>query len=225
MPHRSAVDAQQSTTLDDLRQRIEATDLIPSQEPLLEAIADRFARLGKAGIITAVDLQEATKNKRAIAALADTSSVDADYLTLLNRAVRGFFPKPKRLKEFDWLAPDLLARLDAAGLKNTDHLRDAVAADPAALVERAAVTPKEQAELLVLADLCRVQWTSPSFARVLVAAGFDSAAAVANAAPEPLCDAVAEANERSGFYKGKIGLRDIKRLIAAAGYVASSDDE
>jgi hypothetical protein len=60
---------------------------------------------------------------------------------------------------------------------------------------------------------------SPTFTRVLVAAGFTSAAEVAKAEPSALYAAVAKANDNARYYKGKIGLRDIKRLVTAAGHV------
>ena len=67
-----------------------------------------------------------------------------------------------------------------------------------------------------------MQWTSPTFARVLVAAGIDGAAALAEADADALCAAVAAANEDARYYRGKVGLRDIKRLIEAARYVAAA---
>jgi hypothetical protein len=52
-------------------------------------------------------------------------------------------------------------------------------------------------------------------------AGYDSAAKVAAADFEDLHQALIRVNEGNRFFKGKIGLRDIKRLIQAAGYVSS----
>lgn len=114
----------QSSSLDQLRKRIEATDLIPSQELLRDQIEERFARLEQAGIISVADLLSALKNRKALAALSNDSGVDADYLALLGRAIRGFFPKPKRLNEFDWLDSATIARLEETGLKNTRQFHD-----------------------------------------------------------------------------------------------------
>jgi len=70
-----------------------------------------------------------------------------------------------------------------------------------------------------LADLMRVQWVSPTFGRMLIVAGYDSAAKVAAANADDLCEALASINAGDRFFKGKIGLRDIKRLVQAASYV------
>jgi hypothetical protein len=44
---------------------------------------------------------------------------------------------------------------------------------------------------------------------------------VAAADADDLCQALMHVNEGDRFFKGKIGLRDIKRLIRAASYVPS----
>ena len=77
-------------------------------------------------------------------------------------------------------------------------------------------------EVLVrLVDLTRVQWVSPTTARMLVETGYDSASKVAAADAEDLYEALARVNEGDRFFKGKIGLRDVKRVVQAAGYVPS----
>ncbi len=59
---------------------------------------------------------------------------------------------------------------------------------------------------------------SPTAARMLVEAGYDSTSKVAAADGGDLSEALARVNERGRFFKGKIGLRDVRRLIRAAGY-------
>jgi hypothetical protein len=56
-------------------------------------------------------------------------------------------------------------------------------------------------------------------AAALVAAGFDGSAKVANADPDAPYRAIREANRGSRFFKGKVCLRDVRRLVAAAGAV------
>ncbi len=206
-------------TLDELRARLEATDLIPSQEPLLDRITERFALLAGTGITSVSDLQARLKDRRSVDALADESSVDADYLMLLRRAVRGFYPKPKPLRAFDWVGHDVIMALEDVGVRNSQQLHEATATGIEELTEQAGVPVAELSTLAALSDLVRVQWVSPTFARALVAAGVPSAAMVAQADPRVLCEAVARANEEERFYKGVVGLRDIERLIDAAGYV------
>jgi hypothetical protein len=201
-----------------LRKRLESTDLIPSHAVLLEGIGPKFSALEKAGCKTVRELRSSLKNAKTLAKLAAESGVEAEYLGLLRRAVEGFFPKPQPMAAFDWVPRFVLQRLSRAGIESTLQLHHAAKTDPHALANGTGLTPKELAEPVALADLSRVQWTSPTFARVLVAAGYDSAAKVADADPEELCSAVAAANEGGRYYNGKLGLRDIKRLVVAAGY-------
>ncbi len=159
------------------------------------------------------------KSKKLLVSLAEESGIGADYLVLLRRAVEGFFPKPQPLKVFYWVDNETVDKLEKSGVKNTRQLYEAAAADPNVLAENAGLESTDLSELVALADLSRVQWVSPTFARTLLVADFSSAAAVHRAAPEALCEAIMQANENERFYKGKVGLRDIKRLITAARYV------
>ena len=209
----------QTIDLKALQARLTGTDLIPSQEPLLDGMADKTAAPGKADIRTMADLLSALKTKQSLAALAETSGVAEPYLQLLRRAINGFFPKPRPLKEIDWVEKDAVSRLAKAGIKTTQQLFEAALDDAGGLAEKTGVARNTLEDLLTIASLCRIQWVAPSFARVLVAAGYRDAAAIARADPEVLAREIEEANAGARFYKGKVGLRDVSRLVTAAGYV------
>lgn len=205
--------------LDTLQERLQSTDLIPSQEPLLDGIVKKIASIKRAGVSSLADLRSALETEKSLTLLAGNSGVDASYLKLLRRAVNGFFPKPRSLKTIDWLEPDAISSLDRAGIKNTQHFFDAASGGLAVLTRRVGIDQEDAQELQAISDLSRIQWVSPTFARVIVAAGFTNAAAVADAEPEELFARIAKANQDATFYKGKVGLRDIRRLVAAAAYV------
>lgn len=207
------------STLDDLRERLETADLIPSQEPLRDRLAGRFDLLTGIGIASIADLRSRLKDRRSVEKLAHDSTVEVDYLMLLRRAVNSFHPKPRPLRTFAWLDHDVLTALEAVGVKNSGQLGRATENGPVELAEQAGVPTAELATLSSVAGLLRVQWVSPNFGRALVAAGFPSARAVAQADPDVLSRAVAAANEEGGFYNGTVGLRDIARVVDAARYV------
>jgi hypothetical protein len=139
---------------------------------------------------------------------------------LLRREIEGYFPKPIGLKTFDWLPKDEIAKLEQNGICDTAALYEATSSakrrTELAKSTGAAVASLEA--LARLADLTRVQWVSPTVARMLVLAGYDSAAKVAAAEAEELNEALVRVNAGDRFFKGKIGLRDIKRLVLAASY-------
>lgn len=208
-----------STDLDAVRERLQSTDLIPSQEPLLDGLAEKLTSITRAGVTSLADLRGALKTEKSLASLSNSSGVDVGYLQLLRRVINGYFPKPRPLKDIDWLGVDVVNSLKKIGITNTRQLFDAASAGVTGLASRAGIDRQEAKELFAISDLCRIQWVSPSFARVLVAAGVTNAAEVAKADSEALFDAIETANLDAKFYKGKVGLRDINRLVTAATYV------
>lgn len=74
-------------------------------------------------------------------------------------------------------------------------------------------------DLFCLVNLTRIQWISPLAARCLFSAGYNNVKKAAKANAEKMCNELDRINKEKGFFKGKIGLRDIRRLIKAAAYV------
>ncbi len=205
-------------TLGDVRARIEATDLVPSRAVLMDDLDRHYAQLTSAGIHTLADFRQNVKTPKKIAALAEKSGIAADYLTLLRREVEGWFPKPAPLSGFTWFEPGNLIALIDKGFKTTRQLYDAVEQRGRAYVFNDADVGFADT-LLAQADLTRIQWVSPLTARLLFEAGYTSPAAVAAANAETLCSRLETINNENTYFKGKIGLRDIHRLVAAASYV------
>ena len=211
----------ESVSLDDLRRRIEETDLVPSRASLTDGIETKLRALEQGGITSLAGLRYELKNSKRLEALSSASGVDKQYLVLLRREIEGYFPKPVALKAFDWLQGGELAKLQEAGIRDTVVLRTTAGSDKSRteLARSTGVDVAVLESLVRLADLTRVQWVSPTAARMLVEAGYDSASDVAEADAGDLCEALACVNEGERFFKGKIGLRDVGRLVRAAGYV------
>lgn len=215
------IDAER-VSLEDLQKRIEETDLVPSRSPLLEEIDGAFSRLKAHGFATLADLRKALKNPKKIPALSKETGVDTGYLTLLRREIEGYFPKAHPVSAFDWFRKTDLDNLESSGLKNTVLLYETLTS-PEKREEAATafgVDPDLIESLYALADLTRIQWVSPTAARMLVSAGYTDAKAVAVADPEELCSDLDRVNKEHNYFKGTIGLRDIRRLVKAASYVS-----
>ncbi len=210
----------EKVSLDALRHRLQQTDLVPSRASLLDGIEEKFAALQTQGVGTLAALRNELKTPKRMEALANATGIDVQYLVLLRREIESHFPKPAALGEFDWLPQGEIARLTACGLRDAAALLQAAgsAEGRAALVAQSGADPAVVDELARLANLSRVQWVSPTFARMLREAGFESAAAIAAANAQELCDTLERINAGDRYFKGKIGLRDVKRLIMAAGY-------
>ncbi|MBB4265477.1 DUF4332 domain-containing protein [Roseospira visakhapatnamensis] len=208
-----------SIDLAALRTRLETSDLIPSQEPLLDGLDAKLTALRATELESVADLRAALKSQSSLASLSAASGVDPEYLRLLKRAVGGFFPKPRPLSDVDWLDSDIVSRLKEAGITNTQTLFDAASNGTGALATDLGADANDLSDLVAISDLCRIQWVSPKYARALLAAGHASAVTVARADPEALVQAIATANQGAKFYGGEVGLRDVRRLVAAAAYI------
>lgn len=200
--------------LEQLAERIRSCDLVPSRLSLLDGLDEKIITLTKQGVANLAILRKELKDNTRLFAIADKTGIDRDYLALLRRESESYFPKPCALKEFDWLPSEVIAKLEAAGLRSTadvfeqaDKVRACVA--DAAVLEN----------LLCCADLTRIQWINPTAARMLLDAGYRTPASVAGADADQLCQTLMENNRDGRYFKGNIGLRDIKRLVHAARYI------
>jgi len=211
----------EKVSLDDLQKRIEATDLVPSRAALLDGLGMKMKALEQQGITTLADLRKELKTTKRLEALAQSTGIETGYLTLLRREVEGWFPKPFPLKDFDGLPNSEVAKLERAGIRDSAALYEATDSQSrrAALAKSTGVDGDILETLAHLVDLTRVQWTSPTAARMLLEAGCNSAHKLAGMDADELYEALARVNAGNKFFKGRIGLRDVKRLIHAAGYV------
>ncbi len=209
------------TSLNQLKDRIKTTDLIPSRTPLQQNLNSAMETLAKHGITNVAELQQALKNTKSINELSSQTGLNTDYLTLLRREIEGYVPKTYPISSFDWLDPDVLKKLQNAGFTKSTLLYDALNT----MQKRKELGTTLQIDLstleniYLLVNLTRIQWTSPLFARMLLAAGYDTPEKIADANAERLCETLDIENKKNKFFKGKIGLRDIKRLIHGANYV------
>lgn len=210
------------TSLDKLQKRIEETDLVPSRRLLLENIVENFKKLKKNGYLTFADLRKDLKNAKNIPSVANETGINSEYLTLLRREIESYFPKTFPLKIFNWLPQKDIIKLEKQGYKNTAILFG-VLKSPQNIEKISTdlgIDIRIVDELSRLVNLTRIQWTSPLAARMLVSAGYNNVKSVAKANADKLCDELDKVNKENNYFKGKIGLRDVKRLIKASSYVS-----
>jgi len=142
-------------------------------------------------------------------------------MVLLRREIESYLPKPFPLTEFEWLPQHEIAKLGVMGIRNSEDLYEALDSfeDTSNLQEKTGIDPAVLEDLIRLVALTRVQWTSPTLARVYVEASFKSVEKLASAQAEELHSAIQNINTGGRYFKGQIGLRDIQRLIKAAQYL------
>lgn len=207
-------------TLQNLMTRLCETDLIPSRQALVEDIERRFETLRNNSILTLADLRKALKTPKGMAALSDATQIHVEYLTLLRREIESYYPKTIQLREFDWLDLDLLSAMEKIGYSNAVSLFEA-GEDPLKrqeIIRIPGVDATLAEELFALVDLSRIQWVSPTFARVLFHSGYINTMDIAAADPDKLYNDVENSNQGNLYFRGKVGLRDITRVVQAASF-------
>jgi hypothetical protein len=211
----------EKVNLDELRNRIETTDLVPSRRSLLEDIGDKIQILQQHDIVSLADLRKALKNAKRLQSLSEVTGIDKAYLVLLRREIESYFPKPIKLLQFDWLSQEEIAKLEEYGIRHTAAFYNAVKEFTSLddMADSTGVDTMILEQLIQYSDLTRMQWVSATAARMLEEAGYNCVSKVAGADPDELCEALRHVNEENRFFKGNIGLRDIKRLIKSASYV------
>ncbi|PKN99285.1 MAG: hypothetical protein CVU42_08525 [Chloroflexi bacterium HGW-Chloroflexi-4] len=210
----------ETISLDDLRDRIKLTDLVPSRSVLLEGIDTVFENLKAQGFQTWLDLQKAIKNPKKIEDFSKKSEIDFQYLVLLRREIEGYHPKPFDLKVVDWVPQEVITKLFDDGVATSDQLLSKCSELEARnlFADKIGINREMLDYLANLASLCRVQWVSPIAGRMLIEAGYDTCLKLYTADGNELFEAMNRVNKQGNYFKGTIGLRDIKRLIEAAKY-------
>ena len=208
-------------SLKEVEQKIKNSDLIPSREVLLNDIENVFKQLSKQEIKTLADLRKQLKTKKSINSFVIKSGLSEEYLILLRREIESYFPKTYNIDEFFWLPKEELAKLKSGGLTNTKIIHEALDEKKnfKKISAELGISVSLLNSILSLADLTRIQWTSPLTARMLFEAGYTSTKKVASADAEKLFNALDNLNKREKYYKGTIVQRDIKRLINSASYL------
>ena len=210
----------QTIRLEEVKERILTSDLVPSRASLTEGIDQLFDMIAAAGINTLADLQKFLKNQSKMEMYCSQNGISMEKTALLRREVESYRPKPFKLAEVDWLPRDEIGRLINFGIgTSVDILMELEAAGRVEkLADKTGVDGDVLSQLVSLCDLASVQWVSLNFARWLAEAGYARPREVAAADAQKLSSDLELINVEGKFFHGKIGMRDIKRLIHAAKY-------
>lgn len=209
-------------SLDNYRSKLELADLLPSRMILKEQLEERFNYLKSIGIKNVLELQKLLKKKEKLAELSRVECLSEDYLVILLREINSIQPKPNKISEFIGISPETVAKLENIGIKDTVKLFDHVLTSESRknLAAETTISEAEILKLTQLTDLSRIKWVGVTFARMLVDVGIDTAEKASKADYVELHQKIMEINKEKNFYKGQIGLHDIKLFVDAAQEVA-----
>lgn len=205
-------------SLEKLKKAIESAQLLPSQNILKENLEERFAQLAALGISSLADLQKQLKTKTAVNKFAESCGIPIDYLTILRREAFSYQPKPILLKDFPGVDPAAVNKLAAAGIKNTLQLFPLVLtpADRQTLSAEHDIPAEALLDLTHLADMARLKWVGPKFARLLVETPYNTVETLQTADPAELYETLIRVNETKDIYRGGLGLEDMRLWLLYA---------
>jgi hypothetical protein len=202
----------------EYRDKLESAYLPPSRMILKEKLDERFGHLNDMGIRNVKELLQLLRKKDKFAELQKTSCFSGEYLTVLLRELNSLLPKPNKVGDFPGVSNDTVMALEELGIKDTLKLFDKVLT-PESRAELAQLTGISASEVLKLAkftDLSRIKWVGVSFANMLCQTGFDTVEKLADADPVWLHEKINQVNKENSFYKGQIGLNDMKIVVETA---------
>ena len=170
-------------TIEEYRDRLKRKSLIPSQMILKDGLEEKFSYFKDIGIENVFELENTLKNKQKLIELAKVPLLSEQYLKVLLREIKGRQPKPRKLKDFEHISRDTIAKLEQFNIKTTAHLYDKVLTYERRkeLAEKTSVPYSTILELAQLTDLTRIQWVNTTFARVLYESGYNTIKKVSKA--------------------------------------------
>jgi hypothetical protein len=204
--------------IDEYRDKLESAYLPPSRMILKEKLEERFSHFKSIGVQNVKELLQLLRKKDKLAELQKAGCFPENYLVILLRELNSMLPKPNKIEEFPGVSEDTMAALKKLGINDTLKLYDKIVS-PASRAELAQTTGIAATEILILTkltDLSRIKWVGVTFAYMLCELGVDTVEKVANADPGILHDRINQINKEKNFYRGQIGLNDIKIVVDSA---------
>ena len=207
-----------SINIEQYKEKLKTVYLPPSRMVLREKTDERFDAFKAAGISNVNDLLKALKQKNKFEEFANFQCFKGNYLTILLRELNSILPKPNKLVDFKGISDRTITKLERVGIKNTQTLYVRVINKSARteLAKETGIGEAEILELTKLTDLSRIKWAGATFARMLHDIGFDTVKKVAEANYEELHQRISTLNKDKGYFKGNIGLNDIRVFVDAA---------
>lgn len=205
-------------TLDAYKEKIRNAYLPPSRAILKERLDERFGHFAEAGIKNLKELQQTLRKKDKFDSLSKENCFKGDYLVILLREINSTLPKPNKISDFIGITAETAAKLEKVGIKNTQKLYDKVKTpqNRNELSKITGISSEIILELTKLTDLSRIKWVGATFARMLHDIGVDTIEKACSIDPNTLYEKINQINKDRNYYKGQIGLNDMRIFVNAA---------
>ena len=186
-------------SIEDYKNLLQHQNLLPGRRILLEQIDARFAAIAKQGVSNLALLAKRLSSAQKCADFAAATGISQEYLTILKRELGSMEQKPVLLSAFPGLEAQTVSALAKRGIL---HSKD--------YFERG---EKDSPELISLCDLVRINGVGAVAAKAFYEAGYRSVSDVAAAASASMLQRVTAVNDAKGYYKAKLGEKDMQFCI------------
>jgi hypothetical protein len=202
-------------TLDELQNDLKSSDLLPSQQILKVDIDKIFEKIKNQKNNNLAELQTALKTKKSMETFSSQSSLSIEYLTILRRLINSYHPEPRDIKDFSCLNEKIKTGLRELGIFTTVNLYDWIKNENERkkLKSNLDIADEEILLLTKLTDLSRLRYVNQTFAELLINSDYDTVDKIKKADYEKLYDNLIKINSEKGYFKGKIGLKDMKFFV------------
>jgi hypothetical protein len=186
-------------SLSDYRQLLQRQNLLPGRRMLHEQLEARFSSFASVGFTSVAQLAMALATPKKLSTLANQTGISEEYLTLLRRELGSLTQKPVPISTFPNISQSIISELAASGIRTSKDYWGQCK------------SPAD--ELFCLCDLVRINGVGAVAARAFYEAGFVSVSAVAGATASDMLTRVSAVNEKEGYYKAKLGEKDMQFCI------------
>lgn len=205
-------------SIDEYKAQLEISDMLPSRMILKEKLDERFGYFKSMGIKNVLELQKTLKKKEKLVELSQINCFSGDYLPILLREINSIHPRPVKIAEFIEISDETVSKLLEMGIKDTVGLYEFVKTIKGRkdLGNKTGIDDTVILELTSLTDLSRIKWVGAMFAKMLYAIGIDNVEKASKADYTELHKKINQLNKDKVFFKGHIGLNDMKLFVKAA---------
>lgn len=200
--------------------RIKKTDLVPSLDPIKEKADEILTKFEADGLNNLEEIRKSLSSKKKLTDIALRLQIDENLLVLFKREIEGWIAKDRSIDEFDWIPIKNRKLLKEYGISSSkeafEKLNSAAAREE--ISESLKIDEETLREIYGISNLMRIRWLSPTFTRIFYDLHY-TVEKLHQARADLLAKEVDDYNRKVHYYKGKIGERDMNRIILESQYV------
>ena len=186
-------------SIQDYKELLKGQNLLPGRRMLWQNIDHNFEAITKQGIVNVAQLKKQLAASQKMEAFAMATGISEEYLTILKREIGSLEQKPVPIASFPGVGDAIASNLNSRGIKTSKEYFESG-------------SPNTE-ELFSLCDLVRINGVGAVAAKAFYEAGYRSAKEVAGADAAIMLERVSKVNEAKGYYKAKLGVKDMQFCI------------